>query len=420
MDHPRSRWMNEREQRARALVGTVLEGAYKLTRLVGEGGMGAVFEAVQLRLDKRVAVKVMARELAANAEALARFRREVQVTSQLAHPHIVHVSDFGTAPGGEPFLVMEYLQGEDLADRLNRVERLALPSAVTIINQAASALAATHGKGIVHRDLKPENLFLLTVEGVTDFVKVVDFGISKVKASDEKLTRASVMMGTPAYMAPEQATGRIDQIDHRTDQWALACIAWEMLSGNEPFVAKDTPTLLYSIVHREPPPLEVAGLPPEVETVLRRALSKRQGDRFPTISAFARAFGTATTPRPVVVETPRPARAPTPRPDRAATPPALERLGTMFGSLIPRRRRSRRGIVGLTVAMGRKAIEDLLPQRRKRPSRKLAWISAAAVGATLAVGAALFFRAPAKPPAKAAVVAPAPPAPPAAAKHRRH
>src|SRR5207247_1702896 len=158
----------------------------------------------------------------------ARFRREVQVTSQLAHPHIVHVSDFGNAPGGQPYLVMEYLEGEDLADRLHRVGRLSLETALGIVNQVASALAATHAKGIVHRDLKPENVFLLRVEGVSDFVKVVDFGISKVKHSDEKLTRASVMMGTPAYMAPEQATGRVDDIDHRTDQWALACLAWEM------------------------------------------------------------------------------------------------------------------------------------------------------------------------------------------------
>src|SRR5204862_3457403 len=146
----------------------------------------------------------------------------------------------------------------------------------------------------VHRDLKPENLFLLRMEGVIDFVKVVDFGISKVKASNEKLTRASVMMGTPAYMAPEQATGRVDDIDHRTDQWALACLAWEMLSGDVPFVAKDTPTLLYNITHGEAPPLNLPDLPAEIEPVLRRALSKRQGDRFPTITAFARALGAAT------------------------------------------------------------------------------------------------------------------------------
>jgi serine/threonine protein kinase len=382
--------MPEGEHSARAQVGTVLEGAYRLTRLLGEGGMGAVYEAVHIRLDKKVAVKVMARELAGSGEALARFRREVQVTSKLAHPHIVHVSDFGTAPGGEPFLVMEHLEGEDLADRLNRVGRLPLATTVGIVNQVSSALAATHAKGIVHRDLKPENLFLLRVEGVTDFVKVVDFGISKVKASNEKLTRASVMMGTPAYMAPEQATGRVDDIDHRTDQWALACIAWEMLSGEEPFTAKDTPTLLYNITHVEPPPLKVAAadVSPDLEAVLRRALSKRQGDRFPTISAFSRAFGAATTPRPVVVNTPRPARVKTPR---AKTPPVLERLRTIVGSVLPERR-PRAGIVKMTMAMGMKAIEDLLPQRKKPPRRTWAWISAAVVAAGLGAGGMFFLR----------------------------
>jgi len=376
--------MPDDEQRP-AQVGTVLEGAYRLTRLLGEGGMGAVYEALHLRLDKKVAVKVMARQLAASEEALARFRREVQVTSKLAHPHIVQVSDFGTAPAGEPFLVMEYLEGEDLSDRLNRVGRLPLAPTVAIVNQVASALSATHSKGIVHRDLKPENLFLLRVEGVTDFVKVVDFGISKVKASNEKLTRASVMMGTPAYMAPEQATGRVDDIDHRTDQWALACIAWELLSGEEPFTGKDTPTLLYNITHGEPPALKAPDVPPDLEAVLRRALSKKQGDRFPTIAAFARAFGAATTPRPVPVTTPRPVR------EKMPTPSAVARLQTMLGGMLPKSKR-KQGVVAMTMALGQKAIDELIPRRRKRPRRTLAWVSASVVAVGLGAGAFFFFR----------------------------
>src|SRR5215831_12538115 len=169
------------------MVGTVLGDAYRLTRLVGQGGMGAVYEGVQTRLNKRIAVKVMARELAPNAEALARFRREAEVTSQLGHPHIVQVFDFGMAPSGEPYLVMEYLEGEDLEKRIQR-GRLPLPAAAHIIRQVASALAATHAKGIIHRDLKPANIFILNVEGETDFVKVVDFGISKVKSATTRLT----------------------------------------------------------------------------------------------------------------------------------------------------------------------------------------------------------------------------------------
>jgi serine/threonine-protein kinase len=274
------------------LVGAVLGDAYQLTRLVGQGGMGAVYEGTQLRLGRRVAVKVMARELAANPEALARFRREAEVTSQLGHPHIVQVFDFGTAPGGEPYLVMEFLEGEDLEKRLARVGRLGPGAASHIVKQIASALAATHAKGIVHRDLKPANVFVLAVEGETDFVKVVDFGISKVRAATTRLTAALAVMGTPNYMAPEQAAGRVDEIDHRTDQWALGCIAYELCAGRPPFIGEDVASLLYQVIHEAAAPLSqtAPGLGPELDQVLRRSLSKGQGDRFPTMTAFAQAF----------------------------------------------------------------------------------------------------------------------------------
>jgi serine/threonine protein kinase len=284
-----------------SLVGSVLQGAYQVTRLIAQGAMGTVYEATQTRLGKRVAVKVMDRTLAANPEALARFRREIQVTAKLAHPNIIQVSDFGTAPTGEPYLVMEYLEGEDLDQRLTRVTRLSFASAIHIVKQLASALAVTHAEGIVHRDLKPANVFLVTVPGQTDFVKVVDFGISKVlKASTTKLTRAQMIVGTPEYMAPEQAAGKVDEIDHRSDQWSLSCIAWHMLVGQQPFVGPDVNTILHQVMNGEPPPLpsNLAGLlPGQVEQVLRRALSKRQQDRFPTITAFARSLEVAAPPR---------------------------------------------------------------------------------------------------------------------------
>ena len=278
-----------------SLVGALLGDAYQLTRLVGQGGMGTVYEGTQLRLGRRVAVKVMARELAANAEALARFRREAEVTSQLGHPHIVQVFDFGTAPGGEPYLVMEYLEGEDLEQRLRRVGRIAPAAAAHIVKQIAAALAATHAKGIVHRDLKPANVFVLSIEGETDFIKVVDFGISKVRAATTKLTAALAVMGTPNYMAPEQAAGRVDDIDHRTDQWALGCIAYELCAGRPPFVGEDIASLLYQVIHEAPASLRqtAPGLAPELDEVLRRSLSKRQAERFPTVTGFAQAFEAA-------------------------------------------------------------------------------------------------------------------------------
>jgi len=337
------------------LVGTVLGGAYKITRLIGQGGMGAVYEGVQLRLERRVAVKLMARELSANAEAIARFRREAEVTSQLGHPHIVQVFDFGAAPGGEPYLVMEYLEGEDLEKRIARVGKMSAPAASHIIRQVASALAATHAKGIVHRDLKPANVFLLSVEGETDFVKVVDFGISKVRAAGTKLTAALAVMGTPNYMAPEQAEGRIDEIDHRTDQWALACIAYELVAGRPPFIGENVASLLYQVIHQAPSPLANMnpGLPSQVEDVLRRALSKTQVGRYSTMTEFSRAFEGAATGKAVATAAPAVA----PQPAAAATSGGVAPVTTFSsaageslgpGYTVPARRRGL--LIGLGIA----------------------------------------------------------------------
>jgi serine/threonine-protein kinase len=298
-----------RDQAKTTVDGPILEGAYRVFRVIGEGGMGTVYEAQQLRLNKRVAIKVMSRELAANREALARFRREAEVTSSIGHPHIVHVTDFGTTPTGEPFMVMEFLDGEDLETRLRRVGRLPPAGVIHVVKQVASALTATHEQGIVHRDLKPANIYLLKVAGEVDFVKVVDFGISKVRAAITKLTQAQVVMGSPQYMSPEQAQGRVEEIDQRTDEWALACITWEMLSGRCPFTGEDVASLLYQVVHENPPPLAtmIAGLRPEVDEVLRCALAKNRAARFASIGAFSRALETAVSGAiPSYEQTPEP------------------------------------------------------------------------------------------------------------------
>ena len=288
------------ETREPGLIGTTLEGAYRITRLIAEGGMSAVYEAVQLRLDQRVAVKVMARELASNPEALARFRREAEITSRLRHPHLVTVMDFGTGPAGQPYLVMEHLEGIDLEQRIRQVGRLPLPAVVHVTKQVASALTAAHEQGIVHRDLKPANVFLVELPGEPDFAKVLDFGISKVRAASTQLTKASSIIGTPNYMAPEQATGMLDEIDQRTDQWALACIVWEMLAGRAPFASDDMSAVFYQIIHLQPRPLgqRAPDLPPGVEAVLLRALSKSMADRFPSIRDFASALESAASGRP--------------------------------------------------------------------------------------------------------------------------
>jgi serine/threonine protein kinase len=283
------------QQLSEDIIGTVLDGVYRIDSLLGVGGMGAVYQATHLRLDKRVAVKLMSKDLTANPDALARFHREARVTSGLGHPHIVQVFDFSATPTGEPFLVMELLEGEALDHRLSRVGHLTPGEVVRVVKHVASALAATHAKSIVHRDLKPGNIFLVAVAGETDFVKVLDFGISKVRSASTKLTRTSSIMGTPNYMSPEQADGKIEEIDEGTDQWALACIAYECLSGAGPFQGDSVPSILYHIVHKAPPPLvpQVAGLPPEAEKVLLRALAKKKGERFPSVSSFAMALENA-------------------------------------------------------------------------------------------------------------------------------
>jgi serine/threonine protein kinase len=292
--------VNGAELSASDLVGTTLEGAYRITRPIGQGGMSAVYEAVQLRLNKRVAVKVMARELALNEEALARFHREAEITSHLGHPHLVTVMDFGMAPTGQPYLVMEYLEGSDLAHRMHDVGKLTLETAVHITKQVASALAAAHEQGVVHRDLKPANVFLVALPGEPDFVKILDFGISKVRAARTQLTNASTIIGTPDYMSPEQATGMLDEIDHRTDQWALACMIWEMLSGRPPFAGDDVSAVFYQVIHLDPQPLgkRAPDLPPAVEATLRRALSKNMGDRYPSMRDFAKALEAVAFARP--------------------------------------------------------------------------------------------------------------------------
>ena len=391
-----------------APVGTVLEGAYRITRLIGEGGMGAVYEAVQLRLNKRVAIKLMARDLASNREALARFHREAEITSHLGHPHLVTVMDFGQAESGEPYLVMEYLEGEDLDHRLRRVGRMPVDAVVHVVRQVASALNASHDQGVVHRDLKPGNVFLLQIPSEPDFVKVLDFGISKMKAARTQLTKASEVMGTPNYMSPEQATGMVEEVDHRTDQWSLACIAWEMLLGRGPFVADEVAALLYQIINLDPHPLapRVPGLPPAVEKVLRRALSKQPAERFPSMREFSRALETAAsgrpadaTPAPVAVSPATPANAtigygatpvqPTPARQPAVREPRDARKADLARVAAGNWINPIRGIAVRAKEKVRSAMGQAMGQLgRIRPIYAII----AAAGVLLLLGAFLFFR----------------------------
>ncbi len=283
---------NDRPGSSDPLLGQTFNDAYRIDRLLGRGGMGTVYEAAGLRLDERVALKVMSQELVADREAVALFRREAEVTSWLCHPLIVQTFESGVTRTGEPYLVMELLQGEDLDHRLRRAGRLSCWETLRVIKQTAAALAASHAQGIVHLDLKPANIFLQQRAYEADHVKVLDFGISTVHGTDEPLSGDGAFLGTPHYMAPEQALGLVDAIDERTDQWALACIAWEALSGRTPFCADTIPYLLFQVVYEAPPALvsASAGVSRKLEMVLRRALSKRKEDRFGNVALFAQAL----------------------------------------------------------------------------------------------------------------------------------
>ena len=278
-----------------ALVGRVLGGTYRITRVLDRGGMGTVFEGEHVRLHRAVAVKVLARQLTEDPSAVARFQREAEIVSQLQHPNIVNILDYDTTPEGEPYIVMELLHGESLAERLARRDTLALPELVRIVGQVASALSTAHHASIVHRDLKPANVFLVHVEGGPPFVKLLDFGISKSAAQNRRVTREFDVLGTPDYMAPEQALGRTAQVDHRGDQFALAVIAYEILTGQVPFHGESVASVLYRVAHTAPPPAShfAPQVPPEIDRVLSRAMAKDPDDRYKGILQFATALGDA-------------------------------------------------------------------------------------------------------------------------------
>jgi serine/threonine-protein kinase len=324
-------------------VRTLLNGTYRLERILAEGGMGVVYEAQHLRLPRRFAVKVMARPRDARipdaqwSTALMRFRREAEIAASLSHPHIVEVVDFQVSDGGSPYLVMELLTGEDLADRLRARGRLPAVAALRIISEVAEALDCAHQRGVVHRDIKPSNIFLTRVGVRDDFVKVLDFGVSKLIDSST-LTQERAMVGTPLYMSPEQAVGSQD-LTAQSDLFSLASIAYEMLTGRRAFGGSSIPSILYQIVHGPTPTLagKAPGLNETVDRVFARALAKRRSERFPRATEFAaalaEALGRASGPVPLLAATET--EEDVPPPPRRATPPSVPVVPPSSASRVP-------------------------------------------------------------------------------------
>jgi serine/threonine-protein kinase len=273
-------------------IGTVLRDTYEIVSQIGKGGMGAVFAARHLRLPgKHVAVKVLLGEANLNPELYARFRREAEIASQLGHPNIIEVLDFHSLEDGTPYMVMEYLRGENLARRLKQ-GALPLSEVLTMARQIGSALQAAHRAGVVHRDLKPANVFLVPTEAggeLSERVKLLDFGISKILASQTVQTQDAMLLGTPQYMSPEQALGKNSELDARTDIFSLGCMLYEMLAGKTPFDGTGSTVLVvYRIVHERAAPLAThcPNLPAHVLAAVDKALEKDPKDRFQDVGAL--------------------------------------------------------------------------------------------------------------------------------------
>src|SRR5262249_41115672 len=214
--------------------------------------MGSVYEASHLRVPRRFAVKLLNPEAIGHRDVFERFQREAEIASSLGHDHIAQVFDFNYAEDGVPYMVLELLEGEDLSVRIGKKGSLTVAQTVALLEQVTDALEAAHGRGIVHRDLKPQNLFLCRRGGSDDFVKILDFGISKILHAPTMSTRTGMIFGTPNYMSPEQAEGRQSEIDRRTDIFALGTILYECLSGRVAFQSPTAVGTIYQVCHGVP------------------------------------------------------------------------------------------------------------------------------------------------------------------------
>jgi serine/threonine protein kinase len=270
-------------------VGDILAQKYEVTRVLGAGGMGVVVAARHLDLDKLVALKFMHDEISMNAQAAVRFLREARAAAQLSNEHVGRVLDVGRLPDGVPYIVMEYLEGRDLAAVCNERGPLPISDVAEYMLQVCEAMAEAHAKGIVHRDLKPQNLFLTSKPDGRPLVKVVDFGISKSHAAKGAPTTTAQSMGSPSYMAPEQMRSA-KNVDARADIWSMGVILYELLSGKLPFEADTMPELIVQVLGDTPPPSLAQlrdGLPPALVRTVEKCLEKDRERRFATVAELA-------------------------------------------------------------------------------------------------------------------------------------
>ncbi|AUX45026.1 protein kinase [Sorangium cellulosum] len=272
--------------------GDVLLGKYRVENVLGRGAMGLVVAARHLALDERVAIKVLLPKYARDPEILQRFLREGRAAVRIRSRHVVRVADVGTLENGAPYMVMDHLEGKDLAAVLAQSGRLAVPLAIELVLQACEALAEAHAQGIVHRDVKPSNLFLTSGADGSPCVKVLDFGISKMThVEDHALTRVGGVLGSPLYMSPEQLRSASD-VDGRADIYSLGVVLFELLTGRTPFVALELAQLVYLVTQGEPerPRALRPDIPEPLEQVIMAAIARDRDRRFATVAELALAL----------------------------------------------------------------------------------------------------------------------------------
>jgi serine/threonine-protein kinase len=282
------------------LIGSVVDQRYEVLSVLGEGGMGVVYAARHTALGKRFALKALRKDLATDGEIAARFIQEARTAASVSHPGLVEITDFGKLPSGQPFFVMELIEGQSLSTLIRRGGPVPAGRAVQIVRQIAEALGAAHELSIVHRDLKPENIHIATDDAGRDRVKIVDFGLAKVIGAS-RLTRAGMVFGTPHYMSPEQAMG--EATDHRADIYALGVVMYEMFTGRVPFEADSYMGVLTKHMYMTPPPLtQIVGTDKlaALEHVTLRCLEKKPEHRYQTLRELVEELNRvsfATAPR---------------------------------------------------------------------------------------------------------------------------